>query len=55
MSTGGLTEILICARQNYVICGSSCPPLAQTTQITGDVTVGSSSAISTRVRIKEKN
>ena len=38
---------------NYVTCGSSSCPFAQTTQITGDVTIGSSSAISTRVRIKD--
>ena len=53
VSTGGSSENLVCTGQNYVICGSSCPPFAQTTQITGDVTIGSASVISTRVRIKD--
>ena len=53
VSTGGGAENLICAGKNYVISGSSACPFGQTTQIAGNVTIGSASVISTRVRIKD--
>jgi hypothetical protein len=51
VSSGGSTEDVICVRQNYTLVGAICPPLTQTTQITGNLTIGSSGFLSTRVRV----
>ena len=51
VSSGSSTENVICVRQNYTIVGAICPPFTQTTQITGNLTIGSASFISTRVRV----
>lgn len=53
VSSGGSTENVVCTGQNYTISGTSCPEFAQTTQITGNLTIGSASILSTRVRIKD--
>ena len=51
VSSGSSTENIICVRQNYTLCGAICPPFTQTTQITGNLTIGSASYLSTRVRV----
>ena len=51
VSSGGSTENVICPRQNYTLVGTICPPFTQTTQITGNLTIGSAAFLSTRVRV----
>ena len=51
VSSGASTENVICSRQNYTLTGAFCPPFTQTTQITGNLTIGSSGFLSTRVRV----
>ena len=51
VSSGSSTENVICSKQNYTIVGAICPPFTQTTQITGNLTIGSSGFVSTRVRV----
>ena len=38
-------------RQNFTLAGAFCPPFTQTTQITGNLTIGSSGFLSTRMRV----
>jgi hypothetical protein len=52
-SSGGSTENIILNKQNYTLCGANCPPFGQTTQITGNVTIGDVSVLSTRIRMKD--
>jgi len=52
-SSGGSTENIILNKQNYTLCGANCPPFSQTTQINGNVTIGESSVLSTRIRMKD--
>jgi hypothetical protein len=51
VSSGGSAENIICPRQNYTLVGTICPPFTQTTQITGNLTIGSAAFLSTRVRV----
>ena len=52
VSTGGSTENITCSNQNYVLSGTSCPSFTQTTQITGNLTIGATGLTSTRVRVQ---
>jgi hypothetical protein len=52
VSSGASAENIICARQNYTLCGAICPPFTQTTQLEPcNLTIGSPAFISTRVRV----
>ena len=51
VSSGASTENIICSRQNYTLVGAINPPFTQTTQITGNITIGSNAFLSTRVRV----
>ena len=51
VSSGDSTENIICVKQNYTLTGALCPSFTQTTQITGNLTIGSSGFLSTRVRV----
>ncbi len=48
-------ESVNCINQNYTLCGAPCPIGAQTTQITGNLTIGSASPsqAQTRVRLRD--
>lgn len=52
-SSGASTENIILNKQNYTLCGANCPPFGQTTQITGNVTIGDAVTLSTRIRMKD--
>ena len=51
VSSGASTENIICVQQNFTLVGAICPNFTQTTQITGNLTIGSAGFISTRVRV----
>ena len=51
VSSGGSKENVICSKQNYTITGALCPSFTQTTQITGNLTIGTAGFQSTRIRV----
>jgi len=56
LSSGAWTENVTCFNQNYTVCGAPCALFNQMTQITGNITFGSStSAVSPQTRIRLKD
>jgi hypothetical protein len=51
VSSGASIENVICGRQNYTLRGAITAPFTQTSQISGNLTIGSSAFVSTRVRV----
>lgn len=53
LSASSFTETLTFNKQNYIIAGTDSPLFAPTTQIVGNTLIGSNSATSTRIKIKD--
>ena len=53
LSASSFTETLTLGKQNYILAGTDSPLFAPTTQITGNTLIGSNSALSTRIKIKD--
>ena len=53
LSASSFTETLTFNKQNYILAGTDSPLFAPTTQITGNTLIGSNSALSTRIKIKD--
>ena len=53
LSASGFTETLTLGKQNYILAGTDSPLFAPTTEIIGNTLIGSNSALSTRIKIKD--
>ena len=53
LSAGGFTENITLTKQNYMLSGAKAPLFAPSTQVTGNITIGSTTVLTTRIKISD--